>query len=298
MNNKTRPVQRDQAMSHTAGVQMTQTSVATTAEPSVASLSRRDGKRKSLHTQPVVSQREMVTSNHSQQKIGKGAKSKGVRAKTNQKATNSVGLQPKEVGPSSKNGIFVFGSDTEQGPFCFSGSLNPIVTHKDNIIPTGKENTGSEHSSSCDGRQGELGDFLQGKGYFGGRLNHSVDKTRPNRGVGLVRNRVDGGMEEPISSNGEKQAAGLPAFEGRGVDHNAEPMVEIYDGSASNSESSNDKLRAISNKIRHAELGKISIGSRSDVDRDSDFRNEEIDQLPDRMLVDGQPSQGENDPAC
>ena len=203
-NNRTRPVQRVQAMSHTADVQMTQTSIATTAEPSVASLSRRDGKRKSLHTQLVVSQREMVTSNHSQPKSGKGAKNKDVRAKTNQKATNSVGLQPKEVGQSSKNGMFVFGSDLKQGPFCFSGSLNPKVTHKENIIPTGKENTVSEHYSCGDGRQGEVGDFLQGKDHSGERLNHSVDKTRPNRGVGLVRNRVDGGIEELISSDGEK----------------------------------------------------------------------------------------------
>ena len=104
-----------------------QTSIATTAEPSVVGQNRRDGKRKSLHTQPVMSQREtnmMVTSNLSQPKIGKGAKGKGVRAKTNQKATNSVGLQPNGVGPSNKSGIFVFGSETEQGPFCFSSSFN------------------------------------------------------------------------------------------------------------------------------------------------------------------------------
>ena len=132
--------------------------------------------------------------------------------------------------------------------------------------------------------------------YFISHVN--IYKARPNRGVGLVRNRVDGGMEEHFSSNGEKQAAGLLAFERRGVDHNAEPMVEVFDGSASSTKHSDDKLRAISNKIRNAELGKISIESRSDVDGGSDFRNEEIDQLPGGMLVDGQPSQGENDPVC
>ena len=86
VNNRTRPLQRDQEMSQTASIQLTQTSVATTVERSVASLSRRDGKRKSLQTQPIVSQREtnmMATSSHSQPKIGKGAKSKGMRAKTN-----------------------------------------------------------------------------------------------------------------------------------------------------------------------------------------------------------------------
>ena len=82
------------------------------------------------------------------------------------------------------------------------------------------------------------------------------------------------------------------------MDHNAEPMVEIFDGSASSPEYSDDKLRAISNKICNAELGKISIGSRSDVDGASDLRKEEIGQIPGGMLVDGQPSQGENDPVC
>ena len=82
------------------------------------------------------------------------------------------------------------------------------------------------------------------------------------------------------------------------MDHNAESMVEIFDRSASNSGSSDDKLRAISNKIRHAELGKISIGSRNDVGEVSDFIKEEIGHQPGGMLVDGQPSQGENDPIC
>uniref|UniRef100_A0A7N2KTI6 DUF4283 domain-containing protein n=1 Tax=Quercus lobata TaxID=97700 RepID=A0A7N2KTI6_QUELO len=261
-NNRARSVQRVQTVSHTADVQMTQSSIAITAEPSVASMSRRDGKRKSLHTQPVVSQREMATSNHSQLKSGKGAKNKGISSRTNQKATKSIGLQPKEVGQSSKSGLFVFGSNLEQGLFCFSGSLNPKVTHLESSSPTGKENTATKQYSSGDGRQGEVGDSLQ-------RKDHT-----------------------------EEQAAGLLAFERRGVDHNAEPMVEVFDGSASSTKHSDDKLRAISNKIRNAELGKISIGSRSDVDGDSDFRNEEIDQLPGRMLVDGQPSQGENDPVC
>ena len=86
VNNKTRPLQHDQVMSQTAGIQLTQTSVATTAEPSVASLSRRDGKRKSLHTQPVVSQREtnmMATSSHSQPKMGKGASARQNKPESN-----------------------------------------------------------------------------------------------------------------------------------------------------------------------------------------------------------------------
>ena len=90
--------------------------------------------------------------------------------------------------------------------------------------------------------------------------------------------------------NGEKQTIGLSAIEGRGVDHNSEPMVEIFDRSASNSGTSDDKLRAISNRIRHVELGKISIGSKGDVDGASDFRTEDIGHQSGGMLVDGQPS--------
>ena len=64
------------------------------------------------------------------------------------------------MGLSNKSGIFVFGSETKQGPFCFSSSFNLKVNPKDKLIPTGKENTISKHSSSCDGRQGEVGDFF------------------------------------------------------------------------------------------------------------------------------------------
>ena len=71
------------------------------------------------------------------------------------------------MGQSSKSGLFVFGSDVEQGPFRFSGSLNPKVTHIESSIPTGKENTATEHYSSGDGRQGEVGDSLQRKDHTG-----------------------------------------------------------------------------------------------------------------------------------
>ena len=196
----------------------------------------------------------MGMSNLSQPKIGKSAKSKGVRAKTNQKARNSVGLQPNGVGPSNKNGIFVFGSKVEQGPCGTLDYFNSKVNPRDNLISTSKENTVSELCSSSDGRQGELGDLLQGEGDSGERRNNKVDKVRSDESVWLVRNRFDGGVEEPVPFYGEKQTAVLSAIEGRSVDHNSEPMVEILDGSTCNLSASNDKLRAISDRIRHAEL--------------------------------------------
>ena len=153
------------------------------------------------------------------------------------------------MGPSNKSGILVFGSKVEQG---LCGSLdyfNSKVNPKDNLISTGKENIVSEHYSSSDGRQGELGDLLQGEGDFGERRNNTVDKARSNGSVGLVRNRFDGGVEEPVPFNGEKQPVGLTTIEGRSVGHNSEPMVEILDGLTRNLGASDDKLRAISDRI-------------------------------------------------
>ena len=288
-------------MSQTAEVQLTQASVAAISDPSVVGQNIRDGKRKILHTQPIVSQQEtnlMGMSNLSQQKIGKSAKSKGVRAKTNQKAMNSVGLQPNGVGPSNKSGIFVFGSNAEQGPCGTSNYFNSKVNPRDNLTSMGKENTGSEHCNSSDGRQGELGDLLQGEGDSDERRNNTVDKARPNGSVGLVRNRFDDGVEEPVPFNREKQTTGLSAIEGRSVGHNPEPMVEILDGSTCSLGASDGKLRAISDRIQHAELRKISIRSRGGVDEANDFNKVDADHQFSGMFIDGQSTQGESYSIC
>ena len=97
----------------------------------------------------------MAMSSHSQPKLEKGTKDKGVHAKTNQKATNLVGLQSNGVGPRNKSGLFVFGFETEQGPFCFSSSFNPKVKPKDKLILMGKESSVSEHSNSNQGCQNQ-----------------------------------------------------------------------------------------------------------------------------------------------
>ena len=102
-------------------------------------------------------------------------------------------------------------------------------------------------------------------------------------------------MEEPVPFYGEKQTAGLSAIEGRGMGHNFEPMVEILDGSTCNLDASNNKLRAISDRIRHAELGKISVSSRGGVDEANDFNKEDDDHQTSGMFVDGQSTQGESD---
>ena len=190
VNSKAKFVQCSPVMNQTAEEQLTQTSLATTAKPSVAGQNSKSGKRKALHTQNVVSQREtnvMAMSILSKPKLGKSAKDKGVHAKMNQKATNLVGLQSNRVGPSNKGGLFVFGSKAQQGPFCLSSSFNPKVHPKEKLISTKKESSVSEHSSSNDGSQREVGDLLQRKSDSGGRRNNTLDKARSNRSVGLVR---------------------------------------------------------------------------------------------------------------
>ena len=288
-------------LSQTAEVQLTKASVATIPDPSVVGQSRRDGKRKILHMQPVVSQQEtnlMGMSNLSQQKIGKSAKSKGVRAKTNQKVMKSVGLQPNGVGPSNKSGIFVFGSNAEQSPCGTSDYFYSKANPRDNLTSTGKENTNSELRNSSDVRQGELGDLLQGEGDSGERQKNTVDKARPDGSVGLVRNRFDGGVEEIVPFNGEKQTTGLSAIEGRSVGHNPEPIVEILDGLACSLGASYGKLRAISDRIRHAELRKISVRSRGGVDEANDLSKKDADHQLSGSFFDGQSTRGGLDSIC
>ena len=85
-----------------------------------------------------------------------------------------------------------------------------------------------------------------------------MDKVRSNKGVGLVRARSDGGVEELVPVNGKKQTAGLSTDERRSMDHDSKLEVEVLDRTASSSGASGDKLRAISHRIKHAKLGKIS----------------------------------------
>ena len=116
--------------------------------------------------------------------------------------------------------------------------------------------------------------------------------------MGLVRARSDGGVEEYVPIKSEKQATRVSADEGRSMDHDSEPVVAVLDGSTSSADVSGDKLKVISNRIRHAELGKISVGSGSGIDRAKSHNKKEIANQSGGMLVDGQSTHGENDPIC
>ena len=166
----TKPVQNYPEKKLSVEEPLSQMSLASTAKPFVAGQNSKNGKRKVLHTQSVVSQKEtnvMATSSISKSKMGKSAKDKGMHASLNQKRTSLVGMQSFEAGPSSKDGLFVFGAETHQGPFGLSSSLSPKTQPSKTHFSKERTSSASEHSSSNDGRQRKVGDLLQGKNHSG-----------------------------------------------------------------------------------------------------------------------------------
>ena len=296
VSNRAKPMHKPLVMDNMADVQPTQMSSASVTKSKGMGQSERSGKRKALHTQHTVSQKEtnvMAKSSQNLPKIGKGTKDKGVRANSFQKGGKITGVQSKLVGQSKGNNVFVFGPSSEPSPFVFSSPSN--IRHN----PLDREGcSASDVSERSDGIQGEMGDLLQGKSYSSGGGDNPLDKARSSRNLGMVRTRSVSGVEEFIPIDGVKQTTGVFADERRCLDHDSEPVVEVLDGSSSGAGSSGDKLKIISHRIKHAELGKISIGSGSGADRAKSYNKKEIANQSGGMLVDGQPSHGENDPIC
>ena len=102
-------------------------------------------------------------------------------------------MQSNLVGQSKNNGVFVFGSAFELGPYVFSSPFNNKDNPKDIEM-----SSASEFSDNSDGRQREMGDFLPRKGDSSGGGDNSLDKARSNRGMGMVQARSDGGVEEYV----------------------------------------------------------------------------------------------------
>ena len=296
VSNKAKPMLKPLAMDNLVDVQQTQMSAASVTKSKGTSQTDRSGKRKSLHTQHTVALKEtnvMAKSSQNLSKIGKSSKGKGARANSLRKGEKPAGEQSKLVGQSKCDKVFAYGPLSEPSPFVFTSpsntSFNPLVN---------EEFSASSTTERRDGKQGEMGDLLQRKNHSSGGGDNPLDKARPNRNLGLVRARSANGVEEPFSTDGAKQAAGLLADERRGLDHDAEPVVEVFDGSSSGAGSSGDKLKIISHRIKHAELRKISIGGGSGADGASCHRKEDIAHQSGGMLVDGQPPRGENDHPC
>lgn len=101
-------------------------------------------------------------------------------------------------------------------------------------------------------------------------------------------------MEKSVPVDGVESVSGVLAIEGRGVDNNSKPMVEVLDGQTTGAYPSADKLKTISNKIRGVELGKISIQGRSRVGSASGYYEEDTSRTPNGIHDDGQSSYAEN----
>lgn len=90
----------------------------------------------------------------------------------------------------------------------------------------------------------------------------------------MIRTRLDDGMEEYVSIDGEKHSAGVSTYEGRGMDHNTESVVEVLDGQSP------------------------SPCAISEVDRANNHSQEDIASQPGGVCDDGQSAQGEDDSVC
>ena len=122
-----------------------------------------------------------------------------------------------------------------------------------------------------------------------------MDKARPNRGVGMVRTRLDDCVEEYVFVDGDKQVDGVSTIEGQSMDHNPEFVVEVLDRQTFGTCDTDDKLKVMNNRTRHAKLEKISIRGRGRVDRAGDHSKEDIASQFGGMFDDGKFAQGEND---
>ena len=81
-----------------------------------------------------------------------------------------------------------------------------------------------------------------------------MDKTRFNRDLGVVQVGTNGGLEEHVPTDRDEQKVGLPAIEGRSVGNNFKPLVEVSNGQTAGTCATVDKLRVISNRIKHADF--------------------------------------------
>ena len=72
-----------------------------------------------------------------------------------------------------------------------------------------------------------MGNFLQGQSHTNWGRHNKLDKERPHRDMGMVRDGLDAGLEKTASTYGNKQEPRLSPTEGRGMVTNSKPMVEV-----------------------------------------------------------------------
>ena len=90
-----------------------------------------------------------------------------------------------------------------------------------------------------------------------------MDKVRPNRDLGMVRDGLDDSLEKHFSPHGDQQEVGMVANEGRSMGEHSESLVEVSDRQTGGTDPSSDQLGVVSNRNKGANLRKISGGGRS-----------------------------------
>nr|POE64222.1 hypothetical protein CFP56_67667 [Quercus suber] len=276
-----------------------------TARPRVADQSTREGKRKAAHTQSAASISEVskpLTSNLSKPNRGKGTKVMHSRANTNQKVINLVRNQPFGVSlnsitgpePSGLGKDFMKVDGSHQGPFVFSSPSGEDINQQGNLF----EADATSPYVGNNGREGKMGDLLQREDNSCGGRNHSVDKARSNRDLGMVRDGAYGGLEEHFSVDGDKPKVGLPTVEGRSLGHNPKPLVEVLNRPTTSTSAVDAKLKEVSNRIKRADFGKIMVRSRGGFDTASVDCEKDPGEQTGGVPVDGQPASDKNAANC
>ena len=271
--------------------------------PRAREVDRAAGKRKAPHFQIERSQKEESKNTLSYQKKianGRGTNRNGARANPRQKDKTTVGNQNIVIGLGKDKGMFVFGASVgpskdvglDQNPFSFSkvatSEARPDITDK-----KGETNTLSFNNY---GESREVGIILQEQNHTNQRRDDQMDKAGPNGDLGVIRFGADAGLEKYVSTDRGEQRAGLPSIDEQGMGVDPESMVEVCHRQTSSSSPSTNKLKLVSDKIKHANLEKISDQGRKGMNGTSDYCEEDSSRQACGMLYEGEFAQGENDP--
>ena len=174
-----------------------------------------------------------------------------------------VQSQRVEVGPKLQKEMFAFGVGSSflstcgptSTPFLFS---SPAKTH-DKTKEKNAEASRNFKYDSRDGEEGKLGNLLQRENHPSRERDNQMDKARPNRDLGMVRDGLDDSLEKHFSSHGDQQKVGMVADEGQSMGEHSESLVEVSDKQTGDADPSSDQLGVVSNRIKGANLRKSLV---------------------------------------
>lgn len=153
-------------------------------------------------------------------------------------------------------------------------------------------------NSSRDGERGKLGNLLQRENHpYKGRDNQ-VDKAGPNRDLGMVRDGFDACLGQPVSPHGDKQEVRVAADERRSIGNQIKSMVEVLDKQTNGADPLVASSGLLATESRASTSNRSLEKDRSRVDTTDNHKEEDTPDQADRMLNDGESSQGEIDVVC